>query len=406
MAAPQENLAPVGSPHPKRSRYLHQPRKEPFIGIFMVGLGFFYGFIAVVLLLCFLGVLKAEEVTLEIESGQVISRIGFGSCHRQNKPAPILKTIVEAKPQVFIFLGDNVYADTEDMAKMRADYDRLLNQPDFKTLNDAAVLLATWDDHDFGRNDAGLDYAARKGAEQEFYRAWAVPEDAPSRDRDGIYASYSFGPPGKRIQIILLDTRYHRTPHRPNPKELVPAEGNWAVQNDKNATVLGDAQWDWLRDQLKDPAELRIIGSSIQFLSSEHKHERWSLFPRERTRLLELLRQTAAQGVVIISGDRHFAEISRLPVDDPEGIGYPLYDLTSSSLNAPLDPGREPNRYRLANFRYTQANFGWIEVDWDAAPSPTLELEIRGLNGKAVATQRVSLRSLDPAAHANQVSLR
>ena len=52
-------------------------------------------------------------------------------------------------------------------------------------------------------------------------------------------------------------------------------------------------------------------------------------FPHERERLYKLLRDTRAGGVVLLSGDRHLAELS---VTDA-GLGYPLFDLTSSGLN-------------------------------------------------------------------------
>ena len=387
----------VSGRHRSRERQ-HKPRKEPFLGIFLVGLGFFYGTVAIILVLIFLGFLKAEEMTMEIEHKEAVTRIGFGSCHKQSRPAPILNTIIRADPQVFIFLGDNVYADTKDMDEMRAAYDKLLNKPAFKSLNDAAVLLATWDDHDYGANDAGTEFPAKAASEKEFYRAWSVPINAATRQREGVYSSYLFGPPDKRVQIILLDTRYHRTTHRANPKELQDSKGRWAVQDEEEATVLGEAQWKWFEHQLQTPARLRIIGSSIQLIAAEHKFERWALFPKERERFLNVLRQYKAEGVMIISGDRHFAEISVLPGTSPSGLGYPLYDVTSSSLNSPLPPrfmGEEPNRYRQEK-RFAAATFGWIEIDW-AAPSPKIKLQIRDISGRAVMERTLSLGDLQPA---------
>ena len=41
--------------------------------------------------------------------------IAFGACAHENKPQPIWDAIVNAKPDLFIFAGDNIYADTEDM---------------------------------------------------------------------------------------------------------------------------------------------------------------------------------------------------------------------------------------------------------------------------------------------------
>ena len=88
---------------------------------------------------------------------QPVSRIAFGSCCRQDKPQPIWDSIVAAKPDVFVFLGDNIYGDTEDMTLMRQKYEMLASQPAYQKLREDATILATWDDHDMGKNDAGVE---------------------------------------------------------------------------------------------------------------------------------------------------------------------------------------------------------------------------------------------------------
>ena len=45
----------------------------------------------------------------------LISRIAFGSCQSQDEPLPILRTVLEWEPELFIYLGDNIYGDTNDM---------------------------------------------------------------------------------------------------------------------------------------------------------------------------------------------------------------------------------------------------------------------------------------------------
>ena len=150
--------------------------------------------------------------------------------------------------------------------------------------------------------------------------------------------------------------------------------------DDPAKTVLGEAQWAWLERQLKAPADVRIIGSSIQVLSGEHRFEKWNNFPRERQRLLDLIdRTTGREPTVILSGDRHTAEISKLDRDGKR----PLYDVTSSSLNtvgsSALD---EPNSYRVGE-RYQPANFGMVEIDW-TGKSPKLSLQLRDVEGKTV----------------------
>ena len=62
----------------------------------------------------------------------VLSRIAFGSCARQDKPQPIWDAVIATRPQLFAFLGDNIYADTEDMEVMRAKYALLGAQPGFQ----------------------------------------------------------------------------------------------------------------------------------------------------------------------------------------------------------------------------------------------------------------------------------
>src|SRR5687768_7893422 len=83
------------------------------------------------------------------------SKIGFGSCSDQNLPMTILDAIVAAEPELYLWLGDNVYADTLDIELKRTAYDALGALPGFQALDAQAEFLATWDDHDYGDNDAG-----------------------------------------------------------------------------------------------------------------------------------------------------------------------------------------------------------------------------------------------------------
>src|SRR5437879_8884535 len=141
-----------------------------------------------------------------------LSRIAFGSCAKQDKPQPIWDAVVETKPQRFISLGDNIYADTEDMDVMRAKYALLDKQPGYQKLKKTCPILATWDDHDYGANDAGAEYPKKREAQQVFLDFFGVPKDDPRRKQEGVYNAQVFGPKGKRVQVILLDGRYFRSP--------------------------------------------------------------------------------------------------------------------------------------------------------------------------------------------------
>jgi alkaline phosphatase D len=313
----------------------------------------------------------------------VLRRIAVGSCLNQRRPAPILRVVAAMHPDLVLLIGDNVYADTDDAARMREAYAALAANPDYRALVAAVPVLATWDDHDYGANDAGSEWAFKHGAKEIMLDFFDEPPDSPRRNREGVYDARVFGPPGRRVQVILLDTRWFRSP-------LVRGENGYVPSPDPRATILGDAQWRWLAEQLRVPADLRILASSIQVLSNEHGFERWGNFPAERARLLRTLASADARHVVVVSGDRHRGELSVL---DDAGLGYPLYDLTTSSLNAPV-PREEPNRLRRGPL-LNDANFGLVDIDWNATP-PAVTLSVRGPDGVAAVEERIPLDRLEP----------
>jgi alkaline phosphatase D len=238
------------------------------------------------------------------ESAKPLRRIAFGSCAHQDRPQPIWDAVVAAKPDLFLFIGDSIYADTTDMQVMRATYAKLAALPGYQQLLRTCPVLATWDDHDYGRNDAGAEYPKKDEAQQIFLDFFGVPKDSPRRKPQGVYHARLFAPPDRRVQILLLDTRYFRSPLKKKAK-YVPSEGPYVPSPDPNATLLGEAQWQWLGQQLRVPARVRLLVSSIQVVAEDHGFEKWMNLPRERDRLFKLIRDTGAGGVVLLSGDRH-----------------------------------------------------------------------------------------------------
>lgn len=334
---------------------------------------------------------SVDAASTPLDTTQPISRIAFGSCSDARKPVPAFDAIANAKPDLMIFLGDNVYADTTDEAELRAAYQVLADNAGFRKLKQACPVLATWDDHDYGINDAGVEHPAKAMSQQVFLDFWGLPKDSPRRDREGVYDAKTFGPVGQRIQIILLDTRYHRGPLTPRPKDNNSSRGGRYVPNpDPTLTILGETQWKWLKEQLQQPAELRLIASSVQFVAEDHGWETWAMFPAERARLIKLIRETGANGVIFLSGDRHQAELSRLDDHTP----YPLYDLTASSLNKPGLASDEPNRHRMGK-RHPFANYGLLDIGW-RAENPTVTMRIFDPEGGVHVEHSVTLAGLMP----------
>jgi len=324
--------------------------------------------------------------SLSLPPSRPLSRIAFGSCAHQDKPQPIWDRVNGWSPELFIFLGDNIYGDTLDMAVMRSKYGQLAAKPGFRELRQKTQIVATWDDHDYGRNDAGREYPKKRESRDVFMDFWNEPENSPRRTREGIYTSYMFGPEGRRVQVILPDNRWFRSgllSITEEPKD----RGPYLVNPDPAATMLGPVQWEWLEHELRRPAELRIFASSTQVLADIPGYEAWINFQAEHQRLLDLIDFAEVNGLIMISGDTHYAELSRLA----EGVPYPLWDLTSSGLTETW-PFIAPNRLRVGQ-GYSIPNYGRISIDWESS-DPRVMLEVETVEGKMVISQPVSLSSL------------
>lgn len=318
-----------------------------------------------------------------------LTHIVFGSC--LNKPEhPMLDLTLTVPMDLFIFMGDNIYADTTNMTVMRAKYDALKNSRFYQGLKKKAPILATWDDHDYGMNDGGGNFPFKQGAQQEFYHWLDEPSDSPRRKQEGVYDAHIYGPTGRRVQVILLDTRYFRSPLARGDHGIEPSGGPYIPTQNTNTTMLGETQWRWLEEQLKQPAEVRWVISSIQFVPELAGCEAWANLPHEKVRMLELLKQTKANGVLFLSGDRHWCEFSKM-----DGrAGYPLYELTASAMTQVHPRGTPtPNKYRLLPKTFHQANVGLLTIDW-AKQETQLHLKILDVEGQTQLEHKVRLSEL------------
>lgn len=312
------------------------------------------------------------SVTAQNTSKKTISKIAFGSCALQDQPLPIFDVIVKHNPDLFVFLGDNIYADTEDEKIFLDKYGQLAAQSSYQNLIRNVPVIATWDDHDYGANDEGRNFKKKNESKKIFLDFFKEPKDSPRRKQEGIYTSYTYGPKGKKVQIILLDTRWFRDDLQKYRNE-VDADKRYFYKLDyaphtKNADFLGEQQWQWLEAELKKDADIRIIGSSVQFGHEFNGYESWTNFPQEQQRLFDLIKKTRADGVFFISGDVHYAEISKRDIPDL----YPIYDATSSGLSSKWKFAT-PNDYRIEG-PVMENHFGLLTINWKK--NPTIKMEI------------------------------
>ncbi|MET7027990.1 alkaline phosphatase D family protein [Sediminicola luteus] len=285
--------------------------------------------------------------------------IAFGSCNKSSLNNPLWDDIVASNPDVWIWGGDIIYADTDNRNKLREMYLEQDRVEGYALLKTQIPVIGTWDDHDYGLNDGGVEFKGKTWSQQEFLDFMDVPMDSPRRSQEGVYASHDYTLPEGNIKIIVLDTRYFRTALTPDRETKKRNKPNVYGQG----TVLGTAQWAWLQNELNNSkANFNIIVSSIQFLSNEHGFECWGNFPHEVDRLKNLIASSNANGVVILSGDRHISEFSRTNVD---GLAYPLIDFTSSGLTHVYSSfSGEPNPYRVGEVVNTKS-FGLLHFDFN-----------------------------------------
>ncbi|MFO1251965.1 MAG: alkaline phosphatase D family protein [Inhella sp.] len=241
-----------------------------------------------------------------------------------------------------------------------AAYAKALGLPAVRALL-ARPHLAVWDDHD-GRNDGGAEFEHKHEAKAAFLEAFQVPAQDPRRQREGLYTQAVFGPPGRRVQVLMLDTRWFRSPWRPSRERGAKGRERYEPNPDPDLTLLGADQWAWLAAQLAQPVEVRFLYSSIQVLAQGHGYERWGLFPHELQRLLRLLEAHPARATLMMSGDRHFGGLYRVEA----ATGAPHWELTSSGITHAWAGVQEDDPVRLGE-PVRVNHYGVVDVDWEAA---------------------------------------
>lgn len=303
------------------------------------------------------------------QTSNPIQTIAFGSCSVQGKvDAQLWKEVVVEDPSLWIWLGDNIYADTEDMEKMKADYDLQKSHLDYQSLLAKTDVVGVWDDHDFGGNDLGSEYPKKDESRDLLFDFLDVPKDNEAWNRKGAYQSYNYEFNEKKMKVILLDARYFRDSLKWtfDPK---------TAQVNEDGAVLGEAQWNWLANELTDETvDMFLVGSGIQVLAENHRFEKWANFPKERTRLLDLVAEKVKVPLAFISGDRHISEVSKLQID---GYKFPIYDVTSSSLTNPWgEESPEVNSLRIGAITFP-VNFAVMDIDW-SDEQPSIQLKFVG----------------------------
>lgn len=330
-------------------------------------------------------------------SDAVLSKILIGSCLDEEKgPSAAMMSIAEEAADLFLMLGDNVYGDRDgrayianeaDLDEVRESFADLAAREDFQKVRAASPMMVAWDDHDYGANDTGQDFPFRGLAERVHEVFWGL-EGQDVGQWPGTYYARRFGPEGQRVQVIMLDTRFFRSGLTPTDEYGAKGKERYLpAPSGSMQDMLGAAQWTWLENQLQQPADIRLIASSIQVMPTTHGWEAWSTMPDERQRLFDLVKKTEATGVVFLSGDRHSSFI----YEEAGILPYTAHELTSSSLNVAFATETDEMDARQVGAGFPPENYGAVEIDWAAR---TIALKVKDNTGATVRQNDLSFADI------------
>jgi alkaline phosphatase D len=304
----------------------------------------------------------AAFVTPLTQTAPAVTRLVVGSCAREEEgDRAVWRRMAALDPHAVVLLGDTPYIDSMDLAVQRVRYGEFAAVQEFADLLRARPLYATWDDHDFGRNDTDGRLEGKESVRQAFLEFHANP--SYGEGGEGIYTRFRRG----GVEVFLLDTRYFAGT-APSPIADGP-------------TMLGTRQWEWLRDGLRaSDAPFKLLASGLIWNGAVRpgKPDHWQSYSAERDALFRFLGGERISGVVLMGGDIHRTRVLRYPTEDT--VGYPLTELVTSPMHADVIDAANAPHPSLVFDSGTPHSFLLLTVDTTVDP-PTLHASFQDAAG-------------------------
>ena len=316
--------------------------------------------------------------------------VAFGSCNYINEESvdrpgkgygsgyQIFESIHSKKPNIMLWGGDNVYLREADWDSKTGIYHRYTHSRSIKELQPllaSSQNFAIWDDHDFGPNDGDRSFYFKYETQNAFKNFWANKTyGTDANQKEGIYSTFNWGD----AQFFLLDDRFFKSP-------------NDRLTGEK--TIIGTTQFEWLIDALSSSkATFKVIVIGGQVINPTARFENYENYPKEKQKLLSEIEANKIKGVLFLTGDRHFSELSKLNREN----NYPLYDWTVSPLTSGVGNSYKDdvNKNRVEGSLFAQNNFGILSFSGNKA-NRQLKLTLFDVQGKELWNKVITKKELE-----------
>jgi len=275
--------------------------------------------------------------------------------------ASIFEVMRRKKSDFMLWLGDNIYY----LGKQYTSYDNMFNR-NLTVRNYFPVLqfflaqqpnYALWDDHDYGWNDADKTFPLKDTALKVFKGFWPNTYNAEDSMK-GNYFTFRY----YDAEFFMTDDRWYRDP-----------------EGDTSGAFLGEEQLNWLKNKLTNSdATFKFVCVGSQVLNDSYYGESYAKYSKERNNLLDFIAERNIKGIIFLTGDKHFSEMSKR-----DWKGYPMLDFTSSPLTSPVIKLRTSgfiNKYSVSGTLLYRKNFGLISVSGETGKR-ICKMEIFGKGG-------------------------
>ena len=259
------------------------------------------------------GVTEENSFTTTSSDNDDKVNILFGSCAAITDNN-LYKQIPSINPDAVFFMGDTPYIDSGSLEVHRHSHREFLRIESFTKVLRNTPYLSTWDDHDFGLNNCDGRFPYKKNTIKAFKEY--KPQMKYGDGSEGIYTNYRNGD----TEVFLLDCRWFSY-----TKDSL-------VSGSKQKTLLGEKQWKWLSESLKNSkAVFKILACGIIWDDKMNREkDDWETYSDERKKLFDFIKREKIEGVVLLGGDIHVSRHLQYPESE---VGYPLHQFISSPMH-------------------------------------------------------------------------